>query len=100
MRIAANTKERGKSTSSFFWYDIYIAPRVTIIVYPRSVYGSEDDSPSKNGLIYAATKANISKALELYICDVIIAMIVLQIRKKNVTPTDKMVDPDDTSLHK
>jgi hypothetical protein len=65
MSTAAKTKERGKSTSSFFLYAINIAPNVTIIVYPRSVYGSDDDSHNKNGFIYATTKAKIRSGREL-----------------------------------
>jgi len=61
---AGRINASGKSISSFSLYAIYIAPSVTIMVYPRSVYGSDEDEPSKNGLRYATIKANIKSALD------------------------------------
>ena len=49
--IDAKINTRGKSISSFLVYARNIAQRVTIIVYPRRVYGSLEGSHNKIGFI-------------------------------------------------
>jgi hypothetical protein len=95
--IAASINARGKRIVSFFVYDRNIAQSVTIIVYPRRVYGSVPDSPSKRGLRYANTNPNISRERESYNKAVITENTVLSIRKANVSPTERIVPSDELS---